>query len=96
MIPHERNDPTSARPRPLISIAEASRELGIATTTGYEWARRDELPGLVKHGGRLYVRRAVLLAYINGADLLPAVQGSPVPLRHDDARRGGRAAGEGR
>jgi len=85
-----------ARPKPLMSVAEAARELGIAPTTAYEWLRRGELPGTVQHGGRWYVRRAVLLAYINGADILSAGEGGPDPLRHDDARRDGRAAGEGR
>jgi excisionase family DNA binding protein len=79
-----------------MSVSEACRELGIGTTTGYEWARRGDLPGLVKHGGRLWVRRAVLLAYINGVDVLPAAPDGPVPLGHDAARRDGRAAGEGR
>jgi excisionase family DNA binding protein len=85
-----------ARHKPLLSVAEAGAELGIGTRTAYEWLRRGELPGAVQHGGRWYVRRAVLLAYINGADVLPAIEGGPVPVRHDDARHGGRAAGEGR
>ena len=92
MIPHERSDSVSARPRPLMSIAEASRELGIGTTTGYEWARRNELPGLVRHGGRLYVRRAVLTAYLAGQDvgIAPGATSPDVPLDHP-ARRDGRA-----
>jgi hypothetical protein len=77
-----------ARLKPLMSVSEAGRELGISPTTAYEWARRDELPGLVKHGGRLYVRRAVLLAYLQGADVMPSTEDGPSALRHDQARRG--------
>jgi hypothetical protein len=86
-----------ARPKPLISVPEASRDyLKIGVTTGYEWLRRGEMPGAVRHGGRWYVRLAVLLAYINGADVPPSVEGGPLPLRHDAARHVGRAAGEER
>jgi excisionase family DNA binding protein len=85
-----------ARQKPLLTVAEAGRELGIGTTTAYEWARRGELPGLVKLGGRWYVRRAVLVAYLNGADVLTVAPDGPMPLRHDAARRAGRAAEEGR
>ena len=85
-----------ARQKPLLSVSEAAELLGIGTTTAYEWARRDELPGLVKHGRRWYVRRAVLLAYLNGADVLPSAPDGPFPLRQDAARRDGRAVGEGR
>jgi len=81
-----------ARPKPLLTVAEAGRELGIGTTTAYEWARQGELPGLVKLGGRSYVRRAVLIAFLNGADVLPAAErgvttdtaGSFRPLRTGD------------
>jgi excisionase family DNA binding protein len=84
-----------ARPKPLMSVSEAARELGIAPTTAYEWLRRNELPGAVQLGGRWYVRRALLSAFVQGADMLPA-DNEPARLRHDDARHGGRAAGEGR
>ena len=54
--------------RPLISVAQAGRALGIKTTTAYEWARRGDLPGLVRLGGRMYVRAAVLERFIAGED----------------------------
>ncbi len=63
------------RPKPLLSVAEAGRELGVSPTTAYEWARRGELPGLVKLGGRLYVRAAVLERFIAGDD-------APAPPAH--------------
>ena len=85
-----------AAQKPLLSVAEAGHELGIGTRTAYEWLRRGELPGAVQHGGRWYVRRAVLLAYINGDDVRPAGEGDPGQLTHDVARHGGRASGEGR
>jgi len=72
----------ATRGKPLLSVREAAGRLGIGETTGYEWARRNELPGLVKLGGRLYVRAAVLDRFIAGADALtvpadelPAVRG---------------------
>ena len=66
----------------LLSVREAARRLGIGETTGYEWARRGDLPGLVKLGGRLYVRSAVLERFIAGEDAptvnaeLPMANGS--------------------
>jgi excisionase family DNA binding protein len=84
------------RPKPLLSVREAAELLDVGVTTAYEWLRRGELPGAVQHGGRWYVRRALLLAYINGTDVLLAAPDGPVPLSHDAARRDGRAVGEGR
>ena len=85
-----------AQPKPLISVPEACRDyLKIGVTTGYQWLRRGEMPGAVRLGGRWYVRRAVLLAYISGADVLPIVEDDLAPLRYDDARHGDQAA-EGR
>jgi len=55
--------------RPLLSVRQAAHRLGIGETTAYEWARRNELPGLVKLGGRLYVRAAVLDRFIAGEDV---------------------------
>lgn len=84
------------RPKPLLTVAEAGRELGISTRTAYEWLRRGELPGAAKHGGHWYVRRAVLLAYLNGADVLPAAEAGPVPRRPDIPRPDGQAPVEER
>ena len=68
-----------ARPKPLMSVAGAAKLIGVAPTTAYEWARRDELPGLVKIGNRLYVKRAVLLAWLAGEDI-PTMHG---PMHSD-------------
>ena len=60
---------TRAAPaRPPISVRDAARRLGIGETTAYEWVRRGELPGLVRLGGRWYVRAAVLERFIVGED----------------------------
>ncbi len=50
----------------LISIAAASELIGISRATGYEWARRDEFPGLVRLGGRYYVVLAALERFLDG------------------------------
>lgn len=57
-----------ARPKPLLSVREAAELLGVGTTTAYEWVRRGDLPGAVQHGGRWYIRRALLEAYLRGED----------------------------
>ncbi len=62
----------------LLSVREAARRLGIGETTAYEWARRGDLPGLVKLGGRLYVRATVLERFIAGEDALTATAELPV------------------
>ena len=64
----------------LLSVREAARRLGISETTAYEWARRGDVPGLVRLGGRLYVRAAVLERFIAGEDGL-AVPGE-LPIAH--------------
>lgn len=74
------------RQKPLISVSEAGAILGIGTTTAYEWVRRGDLPGLVQHGGRNYVRRAVVEAYVRGDDVLTdAARGTT--LSHLGGRR---------
>ncbi len=73
------------RLKPLISVTQAGVILGIGTTTAYEWARRGDLPGLVQHGGRNYVRRAVVEAYVRGDDVLDDPARRPA-LKHLDGR----------
>lgn len=63
---------------PLLSVRQAAHRLGIGETTAYEWARRAELPGLVKLGGRLYVRAAILERFIRGDDA-PDIPGAEPP-----------------
>ena len=55
---------------PLISVAQAGRLLGISESKAYELAREGNLPGLVKlPGHRNVVRRAVVEAWLSGADI---------------------------
>lgn len=75
---------TRADGRPLLSVRQAAHRLGVGETTAYEWARRNELPGLVKLGGRLYVRAAVLERFIAGEDGPASSPGDPSRAR--DAR----------
>ena len=86
---------TAVRPKPLIAVREAAEILGVGTTTAYEWLRRGELPGAVQHGGRWYVRRAVVEAYAQGADVLGERPTAHI-VGHKEARPTGRASGEGR
>jgi hypothetical protein len=80
------------RAKPLMSVSEAGRELGIGTTTAYEWARAGAMPGLARINGRLYVRRAVLMAYINGADVMAPEEQLPTTLAPDRNGPNGRRA----
>ena len=75
------------RAKPLMPVSEAGHELGIGTTTAYEWLRRGELPGAVRLGGRWYVRRVVLEAFLAGADVLPPGAEGPTVLTSDRGRR---------
>ena len=65
----------------LLSVLEAAHRLGVGETTAYEWARRNELPGLVRLGGRLYVRAAVLDRFITGEDVRTAPAAAPPDVR---------------
>ena len=64
-----------ATKRPLMTVAECAKELGVSRGTAYVYARREELPGLVSLGGHYYVRRAVFEQWLLGFD---AVSTSPV------------------
>lgn len=48
------------------SVSEAARLLGISLGGAYELARRGELPGAIRLGGRIVVSREKLLAFVNG------------------------------
>jgi len=55
---------------PLLTIKQAARLLGISESKAFELAREGNLPGLVKlPGHRQIVRRAVLEAWLAGADV---------------------------
>jgi excisionase family DNA binding protein len=44
-----------------VSVPEAARLLGISRGGAYELARRGELPGAIRLGGRVVVSRSALL-----------------------------------
>lgn len=67
------------RPRPLINVRDAAALVGVTESTGYRWLKRGELPGAVRVGGRWYVRGAVVLAWLKGANV-------PDPPRCDSWR----------
>jgi len=52
--------------RPLLSVPQAAALLGISVTAAYRWLERGELPGAVHVGGRWWVRRRVLEAWLHG------------------------------
>jgi excisionase family DNA binding protein len=51
-----------------VPVPEAAKMLGISRGAGYELARRGELPGVIKLGGRYVVSRVVLERTINGQE----------------------------
>ena len=60
---------TAAQIEPLtMSIPKAARLLGISRSGAYNLARRDELPGAIKLGGRILVSRLKLERAINGEE----------------------------
>ena len=58
----------AAAERPLISVAEAAELAGVSRSVGYSWVRAGCMPGAVQVAGRWYVRRAPLLAWLNGQE----------------------------
>ena len=58
----------SGNRRPLISVEAAAGLIGVSRSVAYRWARLNCLPGAVLVAGRWYVRRAVLLAWLEGTD----------------------------
>jgi hypothetical protein len=52
----------------LVSVSTAAEMAGVSRSMAYCWARSGNLPGLVEINGRMYVRRAVLEAWLAGAD----------------------------
>jgi hypothetical protein len=63
------DDLDALRRKPLLSVAGAARLLDWGVSKAYEAARRGELPGVVTVNGRLHVRTAVLVRWIDGDDL---------------------------
>ena len=61
------------RTKALLSVEQAADLAGISRSVAYRWARLGCLPGAVSLGGRWYVRRLVLLAWLAGDDAAGAV-----------------------
>ena len=58
------------RQKPLVSVAEAARRIGISESAAYRLAASGALPGLVRlPGARMWVRARVLEAWLNGEGL---------------------------
>ena len=55
-------------PRPLLTVREAAHLAGISLTAARRWLNRGELPGAIHVGGRWWVRRLVLEAWLAGAE----------------------------
>ena len=66
--------------KPLLSVAGAARLLDWGVSKAYEAARRGELPGVVTVNGRLHVRTAVLVRWIDGDDLTDIEPPAAPPL----------------
>ena len=49
-----------------LTVMEAAKILGIGRQSAYELARRGELPGVRKLGGRFIISRIVLEEYLKG------------------------------
>ncbi len=60
--------------RPLLTVPQAAVHLGISESAAYRWLDRGELPGAVHVGGRWWVRRRVLLAWLEGEEGPPKAQ----------------------
>jgi len=55
-----------ATTKQTLTVMEAAQILGIGRQTAYELARRDELPGVRRLGGRFIVAKRALHAYLAG------------------------------
>ena len=71
------SDPSEARDRLVLTIAEAAEVLGISRAFAYELAARGELP-VIRLGRRRLVPRKALLAML-GEDVVPPASG-PRPV----------------
>lgn len=57
---------TSARPRTLRLWPDCGRELGLPRNATYDLARQGKIPGLLRLGRRLLVRREVFERWLAG------------------------------
>jgi excisionase family DNA binding protein len=55
---------TESAERAVYNVAEAAAKLGVSRATAYELARRQELPGGRRLGGRVIVVKAELDSYL--------------------------------
>tara|TARA_Y100000588_G_C14180764_1_gene893575 strand:- start:992 stop:1198 length:207 start_codon:yes stop_codon:yes gene_type:complete len=59
---------TQQHEKKTYSIEETAQILGIGRQTAYELARKQELPGVRKLGGRFIVSKVELESYLNKQD----------------------------
>ncbi|MCL0055291.1 helix-turn-helix domain-containing protein [Dehalococcoidia bacterium] len=52
-----------------LTVTETAQILGIGRQSAYELARRGELPGVRRLGGRFIVSKAELETYLSGSSL---------------------------
>jgi hypothetical protein len=50
----------------LLPILQAAKRLGLTKRQAYDWATRGIIPGLVRVGRRLFVRKRVLEFWLSG------------------------------
>lgn len=62
----EKTELESVEQTRTVPVPVAARAYGISRAQGYELARRGELPGVIKLGGRYVVSRAVMERVLNG------------------------------
>jgi len=69
----ERADRNNRPQHPLLSVAEASDLAGVSEETVYGWVAAGELPGVMRVGGRWYVRRLMLETWLEGVSARSSV-----------------------
>lgn len=63
---------TETVPSLTVSVPDAAKMIGISRGYAFELARRGELPGAIKLGGRIVVSRRVLERTLNGDEATSA------------------------
>lgn len=74
--------------RRLVSVSQAAGIAGVSRSVAYRWARAGQLPGAVLVCGRWWVRRRVLVAWLNGQGEAE----SPAPFRAVQTHESGKVA----
>jgi predicted DNA-binding transcriptional regulator AlpA len=77
--------------KPLRSVSWAADRMGLARSTAYSLARAGQLPGLVRLGGRYYIKSLVLEQWLQAPEWTSGAEG---PAENQTAAVAA-AAGEG-